>query len=154
MLATIARRQALKDLVPPKIATPSAVSGSEAGARMSSVIDFYSKLPKGNATQKASGIKGKYFDGQNSSRTPLLATIGGLFLIGYTLDYQLHLTRANNTLRAPQEQPPLDFIGFLSLTMNSLFTNILPSTNIIDMPEINKSINCVISYIQVLINSR
>lgn len=53
---------------------------------MSSVIDFYSKLPKGNATQKASGIKGKYFDGQNSSRTPLLATIGGLFLIGYTLD--------------------------------------------------------------------
>ncbi|EIM24038.1 hydrogen-transporting ATP synthase [Wallemia mellicola CBS 633.66] len=96
MLATIARRQALKDLVPPKIATPSAVSGSEAGARMSSVIDFYSKLPKGNATQKASGIKGKYFDGQNSSRTPLLATIGGLFLIGYTLDCELHLEHHKN----------------------------------------------------------
>ncbi|TIB97264.1 hypothetical protein E3Q17_03466 [Wallemia mellicola] len=54
------------------------------------------KLPKGNATQKASGIKGKYFDGQNSSRTPLLATIGGLFLIGYTLDYQLHLKHHKN----------------------------------------------------------
>lgn len=53
---------------------------------MNSVIEFYSKLPKGNAAPKSSGIKGKYFDGSNSSRTPLLATIGGLFLFGYTLD--------------------------------------------------------------------
>lgn len=64
---------------------------------MNGVIDFYSKLPKGQLPQsRSSSLKSKYFDGSNSSRTPLLATVAGLFLFGYTLDYQLHLKHHKN----------------------------------------------------------
>ena len=33
------------------------------------------------------GFKGRFFDGQNASGVPIVALIGGLFLIGYTIDY-------------------------------------------------------------------
>lgn len=56
---------------------------------MASVVDFYSKLPKGAATASASsGIKARYFNGKNASGAPVLATVFGIFLIGYTIDYQ------------------------------------------------------------------
>ncbi|TIA83267.1 hypothetical protein E3P98_00887 [Wallemia ichthyophaga] len=118
MFATHAR-QGLKNLVPPKIATPGAVSGSEGGARMNSVIEFYSKLPKGNAAPKSSGIKGKYFDGSNSSRTPLLATIGGLFLFGYTLDYNLHLNEIQRNNDEFLVAYPFNFIKWSRLWQGS-----------------------------------
>jgi F-type H+-transporting ATPase subunit f len=52
------------------------------------LVEFYSKLPKGPSTTKVSGIKGKYFDGKNASAVPLVSTIAGIFLLGYTIDYQ------------------------------------------------------------------
>lgn len=56
---------------------------------MSTVVDFYSKLPKGPATASASsGIKGRYFNGKNASGAPLLVGVFSLFLLGYTIDYQ------------------------------------------------------------------
>jgi len=59
------------------------------GASMATVVDFYSKLPKGPAIASASsGIKARYFNGKNASGAPVLATIFGIFLMGYTIDYQ------------------------------------------------------------------
>jgi hypothetical protein len=51
-------------------------------------VDFYSKLPKGPAPARFGGLKGRFFSGKNASGAPVLALIGGIFLIGYTLDYQ------------------------------------------------------------------
>jgi hypothetical protein len=52
-------------------------------------VSFYSKLPKGPQTASASGgLKARFFDGKNASAAPLLATILGIFGIGYTIDYQ------------------------------------------------------------------
>lgn len=56
---------------------------------MGTVVDFYSKLPKGPAiTSASSGIKARYFNGKNASGAPVLATVFGIFLLGYTIDYQ------------------------------------------------------------------
>ncbi|TXT15831.1 hypothetical protein VHUM_00334 [Vanrija humicola] len=86
MFASAARRS-LSGLIPPKIATPGAVSSGTTSARTQAVIDFYSKLPKG-AAQPSGGLRGRYFEGKNASGKPIVATIGALFLIGYTIDYQ------------------------------------------------------------------
>lgn len=65
------------------------LQSSGQGAGLAPLVDFYSKLPKGAATAKASsGIKGRYFDGKNASAGPLAATIFGIFVLGYTIDYQ------------------------------------------------------------------
>lgn len=57
-------------------------------ASTASVVDFYSKLPKGPLPKSASsGIRARYFDGDNASGKPLVALIGGMILFGYTLDY-------------------------------------------------------------------
>ncbi|KII90536.1 hypothetical protein PLICRDRAFT_90346 [Plicaturopsis crispa FD-325 SS-3] len=95
MHASLIRRQ-LGGIVPPKIATPSHLSGGSASS-LTPLVDFYSKLPKGRATAYASrGLKGRFFNGKNASPAPLFATIGGLFLIGYTIDYQMHLKHHKN----------------------------------------------------------
>ncbi|PPR06041.1 hypothetical protein CVT26_007487 [Gymnopilus dilepis] len=88
MHATLIRRQ-LGGLIPPKIATPKLVSGGS-GAGLAPLVDFYSKLPKGSAPARPTGIKGRYFSGSNASGKPLVALIVGLFAIGYTLDYNQH----------------------------------------------------------------
>ncbi|KAJ7621111.1 mitochondrial F1-F0 ATP synthase subunit F of fungi-domain-containing protein [Roridomyces roridus] len=88
-------RRQLNGLVPPKIATPGLVSGNSGGG-LAPLVDFYSKLPKGPAPQRYGGIKGRFFSGKNASGAPVLAIIGGLFLIGYTIDYQLHLKHHKN----------------------------------------------------------
>ncbi|KAF8817344.1 hypothetical protein BYT27DRAFT_7201783 [Phlegmacium glaucopus] len=93
MHATLIRRQ-LGGLIPPKIATPKLVSGGS-GAGLGPLVDFYSKLPKGNAIS-VGGFKGRYFDGKNASGVPLVRLIGGLFLIGYTIDYNMHLKHHKN----------------------------------------------------------
>lgn len=54
---------------------------------MATVVDFYSKLPKGSANTTSSGIKGRYFDGKNASGAPLVVAIVSLFGLGYTIDY-------------------------------------------------------------------
>ncbi|KAL1410888.1 ATP synthase f chain, mitochondrial precursor [Vanrija albida] len=95
MFASAARRS-LTGLIPPKIATPGAVSSGTTSARTQAVIDFYSKLPKGPATEVSGGIRGRYFEGKNASGKPIVATIAALFLIGYTIDYQMHLKHHKN----------------------------------------------------------
>ncbi|KAI0777375.1 mitochondrial F1-F0 ATP synthase subunit F of fungi-domain-containing protein [Trametes elegans] len=95
MQPTLIRRQ-LGGLVPPKIATPSLLS-SGTGAGLSPLVNFYSKLPKGPAPTTASGgIKARYFNGKNASAAPLLFTILGIFTLGYTIDYQMHLKHHKN----------------------------------------------------------
>lgn len=57
------------------------------GAGLGPLVNFYSKLPKGPATARVSGIKGRYFAGSAASGKPIVALIVGLFAIGYTIDY-------------------------------------------------------------------
>ncbi|KAJ6612402.1 mitochondrial F1-F0 ATP synthase subunit F of fungi-domain-containing protein [Mycena sp. CBHHK59/15] len=95
MHASLARRT-LQGLVPPKIATPKLVSGDSSGP-LGPLVAFYSKLPKGPAPAPAMcGLKGRWFRGKNASAAPVLGLIGGLFLIGYTIDYQMHLKHHKN----------------------------------------------------------
>jgi len=94
MHASLVRRQ-LQGLIPPKIATPKLVSG-ESGTGLGPLVEFYSKLPKGQATPQVGGIKGRYFRGGNASGKPIVAVIVGLFAIGYTLDYNMHLKHHKN----------------------------------------------------------
>jgi len=95
MHASIARRT-LGTLIPPKVATPAAVSGGT-GAAMARVVDFYSKLPKGPSPAAAStGLKAKFFDGKNASGGPLVFAMLALFGFGYTIDYNMHLKHHKN----------------------------------------------------------
>ncbi|KAL1941897.1 hypothetical protein VTO73DRAFT_6897 [Trametes versicolor] len=95
MQPSLIRRQ-LGGLVPPKVATPSLLS-SGSGAGLGPLVNFYSKLPKGAAQTTASGgIKARFFNGKNASAAPLLFTIFGIFGIGYTIDYQMHLKHHKN----------------------------------------------------------
>ncbi|CAD6915891.1 unnamed protein product [Tilletia controversa] len=77
--------------IPPKIATPQSVGGAGGNsARMESVVSFYKALPKGEAPAKrGGGIKARFFDGKNASGAPLVATIGAMLLLGYTIDYNM-----------------------------------------------------------------
>jgi F-type H+-transporting ATPase subunit f len=59
------------------------------GGSLTPLVDFYSKLPKGRAPEtRFGGLKAKFFTGKNASAAPILATILGIFAIGYTIDYQ------------------------------------------------------------------
>ncbi|KAF8516442.1 mitochondrial F1-F0 ATP synthase subunit F of fungi-domain-containing protein [Hysterangium stoloniferum] len=88
MHATLARR-ALGHLVPPKIATPSSVSGGSASS-LTPLVEFYSKLPKGPAPQGRRGPAAWFLNAKNASGFPILVTIAALVGMGYTLDYQKH----------------------------------------------------------------
>ncbi|KAJ7215942.1 mitochondrial F1-F0 ATP synthase subunit F of fungi-domain-containing protein [Mycena pura] len=95
MHASLVRRT-LGGLVPPKIATPKLVSGDSTGP-LGPLVAFYSKLPKGPSPVSAvRGVKARWFSGKSASAKPVLALIGGLWLIGYSLDYQLHLKHHKN----------------------------------------------------------
>ncbi|KAE8226392.1 hypothetical protein CF319_g988 [Tilletia indica] len=84
--------------IPPKIATPASVSGPGGNSsRMESVVSFYKALPKGEAAAKrGGGIKARFFDGKNASGAPIVATIGAMLLLGYTIDYNMHLKHHKN----------------------------------------------------------
>ncbi|KAI0005307.1 mitochondrial F1-F0 ATP synthase subunit F of fungi-domain-containing protein [Russula compacta] len=89
MHASLVRRQ-LSGLVPPKIASPSILSTGK-GADLNPLVAFYSKLPKGPASEPAiRGIKTRYFNGKNASASPIVVTVLALFGLGYTIDYQKH----------------------------------------------------------------
>ncbi len=87
--------------IPPKIATPKSAQGPGGSSeRMESVVGFYKALPKGEAPQKrGGGIKARYFDGNNASGKPIVATLFTLFLIGYSIDYATHLRKFNYTTK-------------------------------------------------------
>ncbi|KAF9651605.1 hypothetical protein BDM02DRAFT_3154209 [Thelephora ganbajun] len=89
MQPSLVRRQ-LGGIVPPKIASPTLLTGGSGGS-LTPLVNFYSKLPKGPAPRSSfGGLKAKYFTGKNASAAPILATILGIFTIGYTIDYQKH----------------------------------------------------------------
>ena len=102
-------RRSLGGIVPPKIAAPTilvclctahllemvgetltcSLQSSGQGSELAPLVAFYSKLPKGPAPPApAASLKAKFFDGKNASGKPLVYGIIGIFLIGYTLDYQ------------------------------------------------------------------
>merc|ERR1712093_313993 len=99
---TTTMASAFRTLVPPKIASASAISGSSSAKRMETVLEFYSKLPKGGAPKANKGLnpfaryKAAYFAPGKESGAPILHAIGAIFLIGYTIDYQMHLKHHKN----------------------------------------------------------
>ncbi|KAI0034985.1 mitochondrial F1-F0 ATP synthase subunit F of fungi-domain-containing protein [Vararia minispora EC-137] len=89
MRASFVSRQ-LGGIVPPKVAAPSILS-SGTGSDLTPLVSFYSKLPKGPAPPPpAASLKARLFDGKAASGKPVVALLAGIFLIGYTLDYQKH----------------------------------------------------------------
>jgi len=67
----------------------SSVQTGGPGGSLTPLVNFYSKLPKGPAAQSSfGGLKARYYSGKNASAAPILATILGIFTIGYTIDYQ------------------------------------------------------------------
>merc|ERR1712072_1422352 len=93
---------ALRNLIPPKIASASAMGAAPTAKRMTTVVDFYSKLPKGAAPKQGSfnpisAYRQKYFEG-DASGAPIVHLIGALFLLGYTIDYQRHLKHHKNNV--------------------------------------------------------
>ncbi|TFK38923.1 mitochondrial F1-F0 ATP synthase subunit F of fungi-domain-containing protein [Crucibulum laeve] len=94
MHASLIRRQ-LGGLIPPKIATPKLVSGGS-GASLGPLVEFYSKLPKGQATPRVSGFKGRFFNGKNASGAPFAWLIVAIFGVSYTIDYNMHLKHHKN----------------------------------------------------------
>ncbi|OZJ02748.1 hypothetical protein BZG36_03348 [Bifiguratus adelaidae] len=101
MNTIIRRAYSTKSLIPPNLAANSAVGAPTDAARMKRVVNFYQKLPKGNAQPpQARGLwgryKARYFDGDNASRTPLihlLLLVGG---VAYAIDYNFHLKHHKN----------------------------------------------------------
>ncbi|CAO3672580.1 unnamed protein product [Umbelopsis vinacea] len=102
MNTIIRRAYSTKTLIPPNLAATRVSSGSrESASRMGQLVDFYKKLPKGDAqTAKPSGFygryKARYFDGENASATPVIHAmllIGG---ISYAIDYHFHLKHHKN----------------------------------------------------------
>ncbi|KAK9377623.1 ATP synthase subunit F, mitochondrial [Lipomyces chichibuensis] len=94
-MSFIIKRQ-LSTLIPPKIASASNLGAAPGAKRLASVVDFYKALPRGPAPAPVrKGLLGKYtakyFDGDNASGVPLVHLIVAVFLISYTLDYNLHL---------------------------------------------------------------
>ncbi|KAJ5195273.1 uncharacterized protein N7498_008711 [Penicillium cinerascens] len=94
-------RRGLSTLIPPKIASPNAIGAAQDAARMERVVNFYAGLPRGPAPQtKATGLIGRYqaryFNGKNASGVPLVHAIGGILILGYSMEYYFHLRHHKN----------------------------------------------------------
>jgi len=92
------------------------IQAGGSGEGLTPLVNFYSKLPKGNTADQASGFKGKYFVGKNASGKPLAGLIVGFFLIGYTLDYQsafCHLSPLMSSLLSLRYSA-LEYVGDLA----------------------------------------
>ncbi|BFZ56638.1 ATP synthase f chain, mitochondrial precursor [Savitreella phatthalungensis] len=85
----------LRNLIPPKIANPNAIGVAADAARMTRVVSFYKALPRGPAP-KQTGYVATNIHGDKPSGKPMLYLMGGLFLIGYSIDYALHLKHHKN----------------------------------------------------------
>ncbi|OAX83906.1 hypothetical protein ACJ72_01719, partial [Emergomyces africanus] len=88
-------RRGLSTLIPPKVASPTGIGAARDAARMERIVGFYEKLPRGAAPEiKPTGLIGRYqarYFGKNPSAMPLIHAIGGLMLLGYSMDYYFHL---------------------------------------------------------------
>ncbi|KLU81768.1 mitochondrial F1F0 ATP synthase subunit F [Magnaporthiopsis poae ATCC 64411] len=93
-------RRALSTLIPPKVASPSAIGAAPDALRMQRVVKFYEKLPRGPAPEvKPTGILGKYQHkhfGKNASAKPIIHAIIFLVGIGYAQNYYFHLRHHKN----------------------------------------------------------
>ncbi|KAL8410999.1 hypothetical protein RB596_000594 [Gaeumannomyces avenae] len=93
-------RRALSTLIPPKVASPSAIGAAPDALRMQRVVKFYEKLPRGPAPEvKPTGILGKYQHkhfGKNPSAKPIIQAIVFLVGIGYAQNYYFHLRHHKN----------------------------------------------------------
>ncbi|KAJ9296434.1 hypothetical protein DTO271G3_5132 [Paecilomyces variotii] len=94
-------RRGLSTLIPPKIASPNAIGAAQDAARMERVVSFYAKLPRGAAPEiKPQGLIGRYqaryFSGKNASGMPLVHAIGGILIMGYSIEYYFHLRHHKN----------------------------------------------------------
>ncbi|EAW18276.1 F1F0 ATP synthase subunit f [Aspergillus fischeri NRRL 181] len=93
-MSYIARR-GLSTLIPPK-----AIGAAKDAARMERVVNFYARLPRGSAPEvKPTGLIGRYqarYFGKNPSAAPLAHAIGGILLIGYSMEYYFHLRHHKN----------------------------------------------------------
>ncbi|KAL2039932.1 hypothetical protein N7G274_007335 [Stereocaulon virgatum] len=98
-MSFIARR-GLSTLVPPKIASPSAIGGAKDAARIHSLGDFYGKLPRGPAPDpKITGLFSRYqarYFGKNPSAAPIIHLIAALMILGYGNNYYFHLRHHKN----------------------------------------------------------
>ncbi|KAH0547689.1 hypothetical protein FGG08_000178 [Glutinoglossum americanum] len=83
-------RRALSTLIPPK-----GIGAAKDAARMSRVVDFYGKLPRGPAPEvKSKGLLGRYqarYFGRDPSAMPIVHIIAGLIALGYAQNYYFHL---------------------------------------------------------------
>ncbi|KAL2002937.1 hypothetical protein VTN02DRAFT_5470 [Thermoascus thermophilus] len=93
-------RRALSTLIPPKIASPSAIGAARDAARMERVVKFYKNLPRGPAPEpEPTGFLERYqarYFGKNPSAMPLVHIIGGLLALGYGMEYYFHLRHHKN----------------------------------------------------------
>ncbi|CRG90595.1 hypothetical protein PISL3812_07639 [Talaromyces islandicus] len=105
-------RRALSTLIPPKIASPTAIGAAQDAARMERVVNFYARLPRGSApAPKPTGLleryQARYFNGKKASpmhdlmisrrtKTALVHVIGTLLLVNYSIQYYYHLRHHKN----------------------------------------------------------
>ncbi|EPE36782.1 hypothetical protein GLAREA_08945 [Glarea lozoyensis ATCC 20868] len=93
-------RRALSTLIPPKVASPSGLGAAQDAARMSRVVSFYEKLPRGSAPEvKPKGLMGRYqakYFGKNASPAPIIHIIAFMMAIGYAQNYYFHLRHHKN----------------------------------------------------------
>ncbi|KAF3024847.1 hypothetical protein G7054_g10862 [Neopestalotiopsis clavispora] len=94
-------RRALSTLIPPKVASPSAIGAAPDAVRMKRVVNFYEKLPRGAAPKvEPKGLFGRYqykhFGGDNASGKPIIHAIGLILVIGYPITYYFHLRHHKN----------------------------------------------------------
>ncbi|EEH06744.1 mitochondrial F1F0 ATP synthase subunit F Atp17 [Histoplasma capsulatum var. duboisii H88] len=93
-------RRGLSTLIPPKVASPTGIGAAQDAARMERIVGFYEKLPRGPAPEiKPTGLIGRYqarYFGKNPSAMPILHVIGGLMLMGYSMEYYFHLRHHKN----------------------------------------------------------
>ncbi|TID31234.1 hypothetical protein CANINC_000177 [Pichia inconspicua] len=92
MLTPVFRRS-LTTLIPPKIASPSNLGSNPAAKRMQHIVNFYSKLPRGQATFETPRTPfAIYREKYRGSGAPVLHFSVAFLLIGYGLEYYFHLS--------------------------------------------------------------
>ncbi|KAI1433665.1 mitochondrial F1-F0 ATP synthase subunit F of fungi-domain-containing protein [Xylaria sp. CBS 124048] len=93
-------RRGLSTLIPPKIASPSAIGAAPDAIRMKRVVNFYEKLPRGPApevvpTSFFGRYQAKHF-GKNSTAKPIVHALAIVLIIGYPMTYYFHLRHHKN----------------------------------------------------------
>ncbi|CCF58528.1 hypothetical protein KAFR_0E03770 [Kazachstania africana CBS 2517] len=98
MSSNIIFRRSISTLIPPKIVSAKQIGSQPNAKRVSNMVSFYKLLPRGPAKTtdtKNTGVinwyKAKYFNDDQASGKPLLHLCGALILLGYSMEYYLHL---------------------------------------------------------------